>query len=75
MTPKELLGLDADALEKMTQDELTAVFAPIFCVTRPELVSESKGPIKKVLTKSNKDHMLLAKAMRIAKEHGIELNI
>ena len=43
MTIEQLLNCDADALEKMTDAELTAHFSPYFNITRPELAPKPRS--------------------------------
>jgi len=73
MTYKDILGMDIDAMEKLTDKEALEIFAPILKYTRPELVEKKVNVRRKP-----QDTMLDAKkalAMKMAQSLGIELNL
>lgn len=67
MTIEQLLSMDADTLDKLTDAELQAYFAPYLDITRPKTV---KPAVAKAVTEAKK----IASIQDKAKRFGIDLS-
>lgn len=67
MTVSELLSLDADSLEKMTDKELETIFAPYLDVSRPDRVIKQERLQKQIPHKN-------AAAIKKLAEAGIDIS-
>lgn len=57
MTVQELLNADADTLERMTDKELEAIFAPFLDVTRPDRVLKQERLSKPIKSNSHNEKL------------------
>lgn len=65
MTIQELLGCDADTLEKMSDKELEAIFAPFLDVTRPDRVMKQERVNKPIKSNSQNEALKKMAAMGV----------
>lgn len=76
MTIEQLLGKSADELAALTDAQLNEYFAPYLVVTRPELASKpEKGNVRKANTYNPNFNLKKQKALEMARQLGIELEI
>ena len=74
MTIERLIGMTADELEKLSDEELTTLLSPYFKATRPDptkvMMIKKKETLKQKQESLNKEY---EKALDLAKRLGIKV--